>query len=339
MDTVEPSAFARGILNSQPYTFLDDAPLEERRTQAVISRRVLDTQHGRRAGRARSRRDRARARRGVAAARERRGGPRGAPLDGLRHGRGGAAVAAVARRARGGAGASCARATAGSPPRRRGSRRRSCAAGWRRSARSRATIRCCSELEAEGVVLRTRIGGRQAWCDRRLLARIHRYTLDRLRQEIEPVTAAQFLRFLACWQHVDPEHRLEGPRGVARGRRAARRLRGPRGGLGGERAPGARARLPARVARSAHALGRGRLGAALGLRAPVPIRRTPICLVRARAPRCLDGARGGGAGPRADRPGARGAARPWLARRDVPARSWRGPRSCRRRSSRRASRS
>src|SRR5262249_4108520 len=42
VDSVEPSAFARGILNSQPYTFLDDAPLEERRTQAVLSRRVLD---------------------------------------------------------------------------------------------------------------------------------------------------------------------------------------------------------------------------------------------------------------------------------------------------------
>jgi len=42
VDTPEPSAFARGILNSQPYSFLDDAPLEERRTQAVISRRVLD---------------------------------------------------------------------------------------------------------------------------------------------------------------------------------------------------------------------------------------------------------------------------------------------------------
>src|SRR6266496_1201293 len=70
-------------------------------------------------------------------------------------------------------------------------------------------------LEAEGAVLRTRIAGREAWCDRRLLARIHRYTLDRLRREIEPVSAAQFLRFLACWQHVDPEHKLEGPRGVA----------------------------------------------------------------------------------------------------------------------------
>src|SRR5262249_52857119 len=62
------------------------------------------------------------------------------------------------------------------------------------------------ELQTEGAVLRTRISGRAAWCDRRLLARIHRYTLERLRKEIEPVSAAQFLRFLACWQHADPEH-------------------------------------------------------------------------------------------------------------------------------------
>src|SRR6185436_11989076 len=42
VDTPEPSAFARGILNAAPYAFLDDAPLEERRTQAVSARRVLD---------------------------------------------------------------------------------------------------------------------------------------------------------------------------------------------------------------------------------------------------------------------------------------------------------
>ena len=42
VDTPEPSAFARGILNAMPYAFLDDAPLEERRTQAVASRRALD---------------------------------------------------------------------------------------------------------------------------------------------------------------------------------------------------------------------------------------------------------------------------------------------------------
>src|SRR5262249_15178137 len=70
------------------------------------------------------------------------------------------------------------------------------------------------ELEAEGIVLRGRFEGRPGWCNRRLLARIHRYTLDRLRREIEPVTAIEFLRFLAAHQHVDPEHRLDGPRGV-----------------------------------------------------------------------------------------------------------------------------
>src|SRR4029078_13310986 len=42
VDTPEPSAFARGILNSELYTFLDDAPLEARRTQAVLTRRSLD---------------------------------------------------------------------------------------------------------------------------------------------------------------------------------------------------------------------------------------------------------------------------------------------------------
>src|SRR5262249_32734839 len=44
IDTPEPSSFARGILNAMPYAFLDDAPLEERRAQAVMARRVLDPQ-------------------------------------------------------------------------------------------------------------------------------------------------------------------------------------------------------------------------------------------------------------------------------------------------------
>ena len=53
------------------------------------------------------------------------------------------------------------------------------------------------------------------WCDRRLLARIHRYTLNRLRAEIEPVSAADFMRFLFAWQRVDPEHRAAGLEGLA----------------------------------------------------------------------------------------------------------------------------
>jgi len=53
------------------------------------------------------------------------------------------------------------------------------------------------------------------WCSRRLLARIHRYTLNRLRKEIEPVSAADFMRFLFVWQKIAPEHRVEGPQSVA----------------------------------------------------------------------------------------------------------------------------
>jgi ATP-dependent helicase Lhr and Lhr-like helicase len=52
------------------------------------------------------------------------------------------------------------------------------------------------------------------WCDRRLLARIHRYTLNRLRAEIEPVTPAVYMRFLFTWQHVDRPARLSGVDGL-----------------------------------------------------------------------------------------------------------------------------
>jgi ATP-dependent Lhr-like helicase len=92
-------------------------------------------------------------------------------------------------------------------------------------------------LESEGVVLRGRFtpathpgdrpasGSRGAtaapqaldtieWCDRSLLARIHRYTLNRLRAEIEPVSPADFMRFLFKWQHVDPSSKLTGLDGL-----------------------------------------------------------------------------------------------------------------------------
>src|SRR6185503_16045067 len=67
-------------------------------------------------------------------------------------------------------------------------------------------------LEGEGAVLRGTFEGPGEWCDRRLLARIHRYTLTRLRAEIEPVTASDFMRFLFDWQHVSG--RLAGPDGL-----------------------------------------------------------------------------------------------------------------------------
>jgi ATP-dependent Lhr-like helicase len=79
------------------------------------------------------------------------------------------------------------------------------------------------QLEVEGTVLRCRIEGRRAFCNRRLLARIHRDTLEKLRREIEPTTAAEFWRFLACWQHAAEGYRLAGPRGVVE---VARKLAG-----------------------------------------------------------------------------------------------------------------
>ncbi len=72
-------------------------------------------------------------------------------------------------------------------------------------------------LEAEGFVLRGRFNPaarEQERCDRRLLARIHRLTIDRLRAEIQPVSPQDFYRFLFSWQRADAEHRVEGPEGL-----------------------------------------------------------------------------------------------------------------------------
>jgi ATP-dependent Lhr-like helicase len=69
-------------------------------------------------------------------------------------------------------------------------------------------------LEAEGFALRGQFTPGTAvneWCERRLLARIHRYTVNRLRAEIQPVAARDFLRFLLAWQRVAPDTRMEGP--------------------------------------------------------------------------------------------------------------------------------
>jgi ATP-dependent Lhr-like helicase len=73
-------------------------------------------------------------------------------------------------------------------------------------------------LEGEGIVLRGHFTNDPArdleWCDRALLARIHRYTVTRLRAEIEAVTPADFMRFLFKWQHVDPSDRLANADGL-----------------------------------------------------------------------------------------------------------------------------
>ena len=73
-------------------------------------------------------------------------------------------------------------------------------------------------LEAEGSAMRGNFepdsGVPVQWCDRRLLARVHRYTVKRLRAEIEPVLARDFLRFLFDWQRVTPSTRMQGPDAV-----------------------------------------------------------------------------------------------------------------------------
>jgi ATP-dependent Lhr-like helicase len=80
-----------------------------------------------------------------------------------------------------------------------------------------------TQIELAGGVLRGRFGADAAnpsdevqWCERRLLARINRRMLDGLRREIEPVTAADFLRFLFGWQNVRPGTQLHGQPGLAR---------------------------------------------------------------------------------------------------------------------------
>ena len=243
-ETHEPSAYARGILNAMPYSFLDDAPLEERRTQAVLARRTLDPETADTLGaldpdvvervreqawpQAESAEEVHEALQwmGYVVEREAEISRWDAWLEELRAARRvvfeGASTEFPARwraveapqdpkhvlRGRlealgpivveGADGAAAFAEDSGPVP-----------------TLPTGAERWLLELENEGAVLRCRLGGRQAWCDRRLLARIHRETLDRLRREIEPVTAAEYWRFLTTWQHVDESARLDGPHGVS----------------------------------------------------------------------------------------------------------------------------
>jgi len=77
-------------------------------------------------------------------------------------------------------------------------------------------------LEASGAVLRGQFtdatvgvtAGETEWCDRRLLARIHRLTLGTLRKQVESVTPAELMRWLLRWQHVAPGSQVLGDRGT-----------------------------------------------------------------------------------------------------------------------------
>ena len=265
VDSVEPSPMAHEILTAKPYAFLDDAPLEERRTQAVFMRRTVDLKAADDVGQL----DQEAIRRvreqawpevesvdelhdallllGFMAQGEMRpfrhflsellGLKRATEFfvtpdhslfiacerlpqfeaimpDRSNSGRGGAAPAGertvdwtpedalreIIRSRLEGLGPVTVRRLADS-------------VGMPERAIDQALI----ALEGEGFAIRGQFefrDGAVEWCDRRLLARIHRYTLDRLRKEVEPVSPADFMRFLFIWHHLDPEYRVEGPMGL-----------------------------------------------------------------------------------------------------------------------------
>jgi ATP-dependent helicase Lhr and Lhr-like helicase len=82
-------------------------------------------------------------------------------------------------------------------------------------------------LETSGVILRGKFTSASVeqieWCERRLLARIHRLTLGTLRKQIESLTPAQFMNWLLRWQHIAPSTQLLGERGALE---ALRQLQG-----------------------------------------------------------------------------------------------------------------
>lgn len=271
-DLTSPSPFAQAVLNANPYAFLDDAPLEERRTQAVKSRRWLDPDTARDLGalepaaidqviaeawpspRNKDELQEALSMFGVvspATLASHGRGQGGAPLSQLTawfeelvaEKRAAAAetggriapmwlaseavayALALWPRAR------IAAMATGSPTAVVAAEEavKTVVRGWLElcgpvTARALAEMlrlpvpqveQGLLELESAGAVLRgtfTPGAGDEniEWCERRLLARIHRYTLNRLRAEIEPVAAADFMRFLFEWQMAAPAARVEG---------------------------------------------------------------------------------------------------------------------------------
>ncbi len=267
-DLTEPSPLALEVLSARPYAYLDDAPLEERRTQAVMSRRWLDPESAADLGKLdpeaiarvqqeawpdagtadelhdallwltfltrqeiaanavwpqliRELRVQGRVARITASGVELYVAAERLPLfqtllpDGAfdadvlvpstyaKPWTPEAAVLALVRGRLEGSGPTTAAAIAS-------------AAGLECSAIDAALL----ALEAEGTAMRGSFTASRAseageWCDRRLLARIHRYTVKRLRAEIEPVQSRDFLRFLFDWQHVSTGARMQGSDAIA----------------------------------------------------------------------------------------------------------------------------
>jgi ATP-dependent Lhr-like helicase len=72
------------------------------------------------------------------------------------------------------------------------------------------------KLENEGFVFRGKFTGPEdeEWCERRLLARIHRYTIKKLRSEIQPVSSADYMRFILRWHQLESGNQAQGPTGL-----------------------------------------------------------------------------------------------------------------------------
>jgi ATP-dependent Lhr-like helicase len=243
-DLTEPSPLALEALSARPYAYLDDAPLEERRTQAVMSRRWLDPTDAADIGKLDP----------EAIARVRaEAWPDAATADELHDALLWLTYLTDAERSSNAAwpqlmddltkqGRVCRVSAKDRPPLWVAAERLALfqpelalvdIVRGRLEGLGPVSITQLAEslavaasqiqsallaLEAEGVAMRGRFtpdAAQEQWCERRLLARIHRYTVKRLRAEIEPVQARDFLRFLGEWQRVLPGARMQGSDALA----------------------------------------------------------------------------------------------------------------------------
>jgi ATP-dependent helicase Lhr and Lhr-like helicase len=263
LDTIEPSPFTHEILNARPYAFLDDAPLEERRTRAVALRHALpaDARDLAKLDPAAIAQVRAEAAPDVRNADElhellcdlvvaREQELAGAEHLGALFESGRAARVATPDAPRMLASESealvraifpgCALEPAPALPEALARKTAEPEAALDLAVRGHLALlgpvdaallatrigvgaaaveSSLARLESRGVAVRGRFeddAPGEQFCERSLLARIHRTTLARLRREIEPVSARVFLRFLLEWQHVAPGSKLAGEGGLLR---------------------------------------------------------------------------------------------------------------------------
>ena len=267
VDTAAPSAFSHEILNANPYAFLDDAPLEERRARAVELRRSLPESVVREVGRldpaaiaqvsreawpdVRDADEMADALQTLVALPESFTAPDGEPVT-TNWGSYFRTLESMGRATR----ATNNGVTYWVPAEKAGTFRAifpesqfedavrgieadepsrgdaiwELVRGWMghlgpvSANRLAQALRLTQEevdqallrLEASGSILRGLFtqADAQEWCDRRLLARIHRLTLRTLRAQIAPVTPAQFMEWLLHWQHMARGTQAHGERGL-----------------------------------------------------------------------------------------------------------------------------